>query len=153
MKKQKQWAIQFNSKPTVLSFIRDEWHRSYAEGLLEHSKQQITRTAAVVFIQYITVVRILWGLWFPNVIHKWSVKISRIVQCCRWNHLSFQFQFNFTHCRIKCENYGTNQEHIDAGITQNLVSTDVNTFQFHQWKGHLGPLLLTWFNFNPSMDK
>ena len=30
-------------------------------------------------------------------------------------------------------------------------TTHKNTYTTH--KGYMGPLLLTWFNFNPSMDK
>ena len=29
----------------------------------------------------------------------------------------------------------------------------INACQLHRYTGDLWPLLLTWFNFNPSMDK
>ena len=48
-----------------------------------------------------------------------------------------------------------NAEPCNCGIYEDLGGPFMKNFEliFSDAVDHLGPLLLTWFNFNPSMDK
>ena len=96
-----------------------------------------------------------------------SVILSRITRCCvrpiwyvtssdidrnavkslklNWNWCTRSFQLRMSDLQVNCSDLTSRES---TRIVVPLMATRVTDPIYHQ-----GPLLLTWFNFNPCMDK